>query len=97
MKKDMGTQKVEMMHDVNTRLGFIVGRNITDDVIIVQEVIHSIRGKNKKRTVTKIDLEKAYDKVRWDFIDKSIQAAGIPDYLRRVIMSAITTATMQVL
>ncbi|KAA3474960.1 Retrovirus-related Pol polyprotein LINE-1 [Gossypium australe] len=45
----------------------------------------------------KIDLEKAYDRVRWDFIDKSIQAVGIPEYLRKVIMLAITMATIQVL
>ncbi|KAK5843109.1 hypothetical protein PVK06_005544 [Gossypium arboreum] len=43
----------------------------------------------------KIDLEKAYDRVRWDFIDKSIQATGISGYLRTVIMSAITTTTMK--
>lgn len=29
----------------------------------------------------KIDLEKAYDRVRWEFIDASLKAAGIPDFL----------------
>ncbi|KAA3480419.1 LINE-1 reverse transcriptase isogeny [Gossypium australe] len=39
----------------------------------------------------KIDLEKEYDRVRWDFIDASLKAASIPDFLRNVIMSAITS------
>ncbi|KAA3461119.1 reverse transcriptase [Gossypium australe] len=38
--------------------GFIVGRNITNNIIIAQEVIHSMRGKNKKWMAIKINLEK---------------------------------------
>lgn len=45
----------------------------------------------------KIDLEKAYDRVRWDFIDASLQATCIPNFIRNVIMSAISSSTMQVL
>lgn len=44
-----------------------------------------------------IDLKTAYNRVRWDFINSSIQAAGILDFLRKVIMSAISPSTMQVL
>lgn len=56
-----------------------------------------MQGKNNKWMAVKIDLEKAYDRVRWDFINKSIQATRIPDYLWKVIMSAIAMTTMQVL
>lgn len=45
----------------------------------------------------KIYLEKLYDRIQWDFIDVSIQAAGILNLLKKVIMSAITGSTMQVL
>ncbi|KAK5811979.1 hypothetical protein PVK06_027373 [Gossypium arboreum] len=77
--------------------GFVAGRNINDNIIIAQEVIHSMKSKqkNKKWMAIKIDLEKAYDRVRWDFIDASFQAAGIPDFLRNVIMSSISNSTMQ--
>ncbi|KAH1098612.1 hypothetical protein J1N35_015533 [Gossypium stocksii] len=46
--------------------GFVARRNITDNIIITQEVIHSMRGKEKKRKwmAIKIDLEKAFDQVR---------------------------------
>lgn len=53
--------------------------------------------KNKNWMVVKIDLEKTYDKVRWEFIGASLQITCIPDMLINVIMSAITSFTMQVL
>ncbi|KAA3481303.1 reverse transcriptase [Gossypium australe] len=79
--------------------GFVAGRNITDNIIIAQEVIHSMRGaqKTRKWMAIKINLEKAFDRVQWDFIEASLQAACIPVYLRNFIMSAISSSTMQVL
>ncbi|XP_017613545.1 uncharacterized protein LOC108458650 [Gossypium arboreum] len=78
--------------------GFIAGRNITDNVIIAQEVIHSMRSFPKRKWITiRIDLEKAYDRVRWDFINAFLQAAGIHSFLINIIMSSITNSSMQVL
>lgn len=56
---------------------FIPRRQISDNVITYQEVLHSIR-KSKKREgymVLKIDLEKAYDKLVWDFIRETLKHA----------------------
>ncbi|KAA3461091.1 Retrovirus-related Pol polyprotein LINE-1 [Gossypium australe] len=63
--------------------GFIAGHNISDNIILVQEVIHSMRCKQKGRKwmAVKLDLEKAYDKVSWDFISISLIATGIPIFL----------------
>ncbi|KAK5840215.1 hypothetical protein PVK06_009102 [Gossypium arboreum] len=78
---------------------FIAGRNISDNVIITQEVIHSMRRRKADRNsmAIKLDLEKAYDKISWDFIDVSLGAAGILEVLRKVIMDAISSSTMQIL
>ncbi|KAA3453866.1 reverse transcriptase [Gossypium australe] len=78
---------------------FVAGRNIFDNIILAQEVIHSMRcnRKGRKWMAVKLDLEKAYDRVSWDFINASLIAAGIPLFLRNVIMSAIYSSTMQVL
>ncbi|KAH1089875.1 hypothetical protein J1N35_017132 [Gossypium stocksii] len=77
---------------------FITERNITDNVIIAQEVLHSIRAKKKLQWMAiKIDLEKAYDRVRWDFVEASLNAASIPSRLINVIMNAISSSSMQVL
>lgn len=47
--------------------------------------------------VVKIDLEKTYDRERWEFINTCLQDADIPDFLRRAIMSEISNSTMQIL
>lgn len=43
---------------------FVPGRQITDNVLTYQEVIHSMRKKTRKKGIMllKIDLEKAYDR-----------------------------------
>ena len=45
---------------------FIPGRQITDNVIVMQEVLHSMRRKTgiKGWMAIKLDLEKAYDRLR---------------------------------
>ncbi|KAA3486983.1 Retrovirus-related Pol polyprotein LINE-1 [Gossypium australe] len=78
------------------QVGFVAGRNINDNIIIAQEVIHSMKSKqkNKRWMAIKIDLEKAYDRVRWDFIDASLQPAGLHNgkgYLDTVNPSRIRT------
>ncbi|KAK5785073.1 hypothetical protein PVK06_039618 [Gossypium arboreum] len=51
---------------------------------------------NKQWMTIKIDLEKAYNRVQWEFINASTQAVGIPNYIRNVIMSAISNSIVQV-
>ncbi|KAA3478810.1 Beta-glucosidase 46 [Gossypium australe] len=79
--------------------GFIAGRNISDNIILAQEVIHSMRCKKNGKSwmAIKLDLEKAYDRVSWEFINVSLVAAGVPEFLRRVILSAISSSSMQIL
>lgn len=45
---------------------FVMERNIVDNIIVTQEVVHSMRSfKGKKYgMILKIDLEKAYDRLR---------------------------------
>ncbi|KAA3469838.1 LINE-1 reverse transcriptase isogeny [Gossypium australe] len=59
--------------------------------------MHPMRSKHKKWMAIKIHLEKAYDRVSWDFIGASLQVANTLDFLRKVIMFAITSSTMQIL
>ncbi|KAA3466548.1 putative Transposon TX1 [Gossypium australe] len=43
---------------------FIPARNITDNIVVAQDVVHSM--------ILKIDLEKAYDRVKWDFLEDTL-------------------------
>lgn len=53
---------------------------MNDNIIIAQEVMHSMRTKKgKKRFVAvKIDLEKAYDRLRSDFVVDTLKSLGMP-------------------
>ena len=45
----------------------------------------------------KVDLEKAYDRLRWDFIHDTLKDVGLPKEFIRITMECITTARMQIL
>ncbi|KAL4285122.1 hypothetical protein GQ457_16G012140 [Hibiscus cannabinus] len=44
----------------------------------------------------KIDLQKAFDRLRWGFIADTLVDAGIPQYLICIILHCITSSTLQV-
>ena len=45
----------------------------------------------------KVDLEKAFDRLHWNFIEDTLKDANIPEVLTRTIMHCLTTSSMQVL
>lgn len=59
---------------------FIAGRNTTDNVIVLQEVVHSMNtmSEMKRFMVIKLDLAKAYDKMEWSFIRQSLELLHFP-------------------
>ncbi|GJY20836.1 putative RNA-directed DNA polymerase, eukaryota, reverse transcriptase zinc-binding domain protein [Tanacetum coccineum] len=48
---------------------FIKGRNILDGPLILNEVITWYRKDKKQLMIFKVDFEKAFDSLRWDFLD----------------------------
>lgn len=82
-----------------TQSSFIPGRQMTDNVIICQELIHSMRRKHghKGAMVVKLDLAKAYDKLEWPFIQDTLVDAGLPSSLVSVIMSCVTNGYCRLL
>nr|GFB66899.1 RNA-directed DNA polymerase, eukaryota [Tanacetum cinerariifolium] len=55
---------------------FIVGRQILDGSFILNEVLHWCSKKKQKSLIFKVDFEKAYDSVRWDFLDDVLKKFG---------------------
>lgn len=39
--------------------------------------------------VLKLDMEKAYDRMRWQFIEESLKDAGLPNMMSEAIMVII--------
>ena len=47
---------------------FVEGRLILDIVLIANEAVDSILRRKEKWILCKLDIEKAYDHIRWDFL-----------------------------
>jgi hypothetical protein len=48
--------------------GFIKCRFILDSIVSLHEIIHEVKKHNRSGIMIKIDFEKAYDKVKWNFL-----------------------------
>jgi hypothetical protein len=48
--------------------GFIKGKYIMDRVVSLHEIIHEVKRKKQSGVIFKVDFEKAYDKVNWNFL-----------------------------
>lgn len=78
---------------------FIPGRGTTDNAIILQENIHYMKKSKRKKgdLIFKLDLEKAYDQVHWDFLRQTLQVFGFPHGIISLIMHGISSTSISLL
>jgi hypothetical protein len=57
---------------------FIKGRNILEGVATLHEVLNELKRSKRQGVLFKIDFEKAYDKVKWDFVHEVMERKGFP-------------------
>ncbi|GJY14799.1 RNA-directed DNA polymerase, eukaryota, reverse transcriptase zinc-binding domain protein [Tanacetum coccineum] len=55
---------------------FIKGRNILDGPLVLNECIDWYRKRNKALMVFKVDFEKAFDSLRWDYLNVIMEKLG---------------------
>ncbi|XP_028775038.1 uncharacterized protein LOC114731914 [Neltuma alba] len=67
---------------------FVPKRNIHDNIVIAKEMVHSMNRMNGKKgfMAVKIDLEKAYDRMSWGFIEKVLKEVGLDEHVIKLIM-----------
>ena len=78
---------------------FLEGRRGSDNIIIAQELIYSLRNRRGRDgyMVVKIDLEKAYDRLEWSFIRMVLTHFGFPDNIINLILSCVSTTSTSLL
>ena len=78
---------------------FIPGCWIAENQVIVQELIHSFKIRKIKsgQMAIKIDLQKAYDRVNWDFLQAVLSKIGFNRTFTGWIMSCVSTVSFKVL
>ncbi|XP_019163505.1 PREDICTED: uncharacterized protein LOC109159849 [Ipomoea nil] len=78
---------------------FLPGRSTQDNVILTQEMVHTMHKKRGRKgiMVIKIDLHKAYDSVDWGFLDNTLDGFGFPRKLINLIMFSLKESDISIL
>lgn len=76
---------------------FLPKRNIFDGVVIINEVVDCARKTGKQCFIFKVDFEKAYDSVNWNFLVYMMRRLGFNDKWRAWIKGCIFAGSCSVL
>ncbi|GJT92501.1 RNA-directed DNA polymerase, eukaryota, reverse transcriptase zinc-binding domain protein [Tanacetum coccineum] len=76
---------------------FVADRQILDGPFILNEVLQWCRKKRKHALIFKVDFEKAYDSVRWDFLDDVLDKFGFGVKWRNWIQSCLRSSRGSIL
>ena len=71
--------------------GFVPRRHITDNVILIQEAIHSSMSRKEKGMIIKLDMANAFDWVSHTFLQAVLKSFGISEHFISRIMECISS------
>ncbi|GKV46811.1 hypothetical protein SLEP1_g53774 [Rubroshorea leprosula] len=97
--KLLASRLCKVLHKIigEQQMAVIKGRQLVDGVVIVNEVITEAKRKRKKSFVFKVDFEKAYDKVCWNFIDYMLDRMAFSATWRRWIQECLKSSMVSIL
>ena len=76
---------------------FLKGRGILDSILMANEVVEDLRRSERSGLCLKVDFEKAYDSVRWDFLYDMLQRMGFHNRWILWIKGCMESASVSVL
>ena len=74
----------------------MTGRYIMEGVVILHETIHELKRKKQNRIILKLDFEKAYDNVNWEFLQQGLRMKGFSQKWCKWIVNIITGGSVGV-
>ncbi|GJS72132.1 RNA-directed DNA polymerase, eukaryota [Tanacetum coccineum] len=85
----------DLVSDVQTT--FVSGRQILGGPFIINELLSWCKRKKKHAMLFKVDFAKAYDSVRWDFLDDVLRSFGFGSKWRSWISGCLSSAMASVI
>jgi hypothetical protein len=67
-----------------------------DGVMILHEILHDVKWKKKDGLIVKLDFEKTYDKISWDFLFDMLSQRGFSETWCKCIIEVVTSGTISV-
>jgi hypothetical protein len=79
---------------------FVPGRLITDNVITAYECLHFMKSEKSKKNVhcaLKLDMQKAYDRLEWNFLEAIMKKLGFSHKFVETVMKGVGSVSFSVL
>lgn len=81
----------------SSQSAFLPGRSLAENVLLATEMVHGYNRRNvSPRGMLKVDLRKAFDSVKWDFVIAALRALAIHERFINWIHQCISTPTFTV-
>ncbi|RVW47872.1 Transposon TX1 uncharacterized 149 kDa protein [Vitis vinifera] len=81
----------------STQGTFVQGRQILDAILIANEIVDEKRRSREEGVVFKIDFEKAYDHMNWDFLDHVLEKKGFSPRWRTWMRGCLSSVSYAIL
>lgn len=92
-------RKISPLLISESQSAFVPGRLMSDNSLIAHEMLSYMNSSTSKicSVALKLDMNKAYDRVNWDFLWNVLKAFGFPPYWIQLIKQCVSTVSYQIL
>lgn len=102
LAKVLANRLKKIVHEIvsEAQSASVLGRLITDNVLIAFETMRHIKQRRKGKEclmAIKFDISKAFDRVEWECLARIMQKMGFHDQWISIIMMCITSVSYSVL